>query len=343
MTIDPKSNQSSEPCSILIAHFYFGISSSGTLQMKLSTRLFVLLFAANHSTLLVAQSPAPAELEGTLKTVNSTTGELSVMGMRVLVDGTTTIESPSATLTLDQLKDETPLPGRADKGFEGGTATVIGTVDPMTGVVTATSVHVEPAENIILGVITENNVGQLAVNKVTIEYLNDARMPLKAVQNEFGFKVKRDKIPVGTPASVEGYFDGTAFRAFLVEIDGPTELEDPNPQISILRAETRDRKPGKRDEVDVRGAVTMGHADASIMTQTIAIYRIDNGIEVPLGTVEAERVADNLGIARWTFSEKTPASSDPVYSHAPTKIRARNMSQGAGLVSTIFDAEVRVD
>ncbi|MBL8814336.1 MAG: hypothetical protein JNM43_29480 [Planctomycetaceae bacterium] len=289
-------------------------------------------------------TPADAELEGPLKSVDPMTGELSVMGMRVIVDGTTKIESPSSPLTLDQLKDETPLPGRTAKGFEGGTATVIGTVDPATGVVTATSVHVEPAENVILGVVTDNAAGQLKVNKVPIEYLNDARMPLTAVQNEFGFRVKRETIPVNTPASVEGYFDGSVFRAFLVEIDGPADLETGTPQISILRAQTRDRRPGRADEVNVRGAVTMSHAAAGVNTQTIAIYRVDEGFpDSLLGTVQAQRIADNPGFARWTFSGQTPVSNHPVYSHAPGKIRARNMSDNAGLVSTDLDAEVRVD
>lgn len=311
--------------------------------MRFPRRLLALVFAVSHSALAFAQTPAAAELEGPLKSVDPMTGELSIMGMRVLVDGTTKIESPSATLTLDQLKDTTSLPGRPDIGFEGGTATVIGTVDPATSIVTATSVHVEPAENIILGVVTEQVGGELKVNGVQIKYLSDARMPLKAVQNEFGFKVQRDRIPVGIPASVEGYFDGTAIQAFLVEIDGKADLEDPNPQVSILRADARDRKPGKRDELDARGAVTMKHADASVTTQRIALYRIDNGVEAPLGIVDAERVADNPDFARWTFSTRLPATSDPVYSHPPTQIRARNISNGAGLVSVIHDVEVRTD
>lgn len=311
--------------------------------MSLGTRLFVLLFAVNHASLVWAQAP-PAELEGPLKSVDPTTGELSVMGMRVLVDGTTKIESPSATLTLDQLKDVTSLPGRADKGFEGGTATVTGTVDPATGIVTAQALHVEPSENVILGVLTENNVGQLKVNGIQIEYLTDPRMPLKAVQNEFGFKVKRETIPMGTPTSVEGYYDGSVFRAFLVEIDGPADLETTTPQISILRAQTRDRRPGRADEVNARGAVTMAHAPDGVNTQTIAIYRVDDGFpDSLLGTVQAQRIADNTAFARWTFSGQTPVSTHPVYSHAPTKIKAVNLSDGAGLVSTVFDAEVRVD
>lgn len=296
-----------------------------------------------NAKLFAQVNPPDAEFEGPLLTVDPTTGELSVMKIKVIVDGNTKIESPSATLTLDQLKDTTVLPGRTEEGFKGGTATVTGTVDPMTGVVTARTLHVEPAENVVLGVITENVGGKVKINGLQVEYLSDARMPLKAIQNEFGFAIKPGSILVGTPGSVEGYYDGTLFRAFLLEIDGVAELVDPNPQVSILRAETRDRKPGKRDDVDVRGAVTMGHAANSVMTQRIALYRIDNGVEAPLGTVDAERVADNLGFARWTFSERTPASSDPVYSHAPTRIRARNMSDGAGLVSIDFDAEVRVD
>ncbi|MEZ6124601.1 MAG: hypothetical protein R3C49_15690 [Planctomycetaceae bacterium] len=228
------------------------------------------------------------ELEGPLKSVHPTTAELSVMGMRVILDSNTKIESPSATLTVKQLKDSTPLPGRTEKGFEGGTATVTGTVDPATGIVTAATVFVEPSENVILGVVTENNAGQLKINGVQIRYLNDSRMPLKAVQNEFGFAVKRESIPVGTPASVEGYFDGTDFQAFLVEIDGPAELEDPNPQLSILRAQTRERRPNKGDDVNVRSDVTTAHVTTETTTQTIGIYRVDDGVEALITTVRAQ-------------------------------------------------------
>ena len=297
-----------------------------------------------NSQLYAQVTPPDAELEGPLLTVDETTGELSVMGIKVIVDGNTKIESPSAVLTLDQLKDRAHLPGRTEEGFKGGTATVTGTVDPMTGAVTAATLHVEPAENVVLGVITENVAGRVKVNGLQVEYLSDARMPLKAIQNEFGFAVKPESILVSTPASVEGYYDGAVFRAFLLEIDGVAELVNPNPQVSILRAQTRDRKPGRGDDVNVRGAVTMGHAADGVNTQTIAIYRVDDGFtDSLLDTVRAERIADNPGFARWVYNGQTSVSSHPVYSHAPTKIKAVNMSDGAGLISTTLDAEVRVD
>ena len=296
-----------------------------------------------NSTLLAQVTPPDAELEGPLLTVDQATGELSVMGIKVVINGNTKIESPSAVLTLDQLKDTTPLPGRTEEGFKGGTATVTGTVDPMTGVVTAATLHVEPAENVVLGVITENVAGKVKVNGLQVEYLNDARMPLKAIQNEFGFAVKPESILVGTPGSIEGYYDGTLFRAFLLEIDGQAEMVDPNPQVSILRAQTRDREDGKRDEVKARGAVTMKHAADNVTTQTVALYRVDNGVDAFLDVVEAERAEDNPEFAIWTYSGKTPPSSHPIYSHAPGTIKAVNLSEGAGLAFKILEAEVRVD
>lgn len=297
-------------------------------------------------TLLVIPSAVPAqdaELEGLLESVDPTTAELSVMGMRVIVNDDSLIESPSAALTIEQLKDQTPLPGRTEAGFEGGTATVVGTVDPATGVVTASSVFIEPAENVILGVVTENNAGNIKVNGVQIRYLNDPRMPLKAIQNEFGFAVKRESIPVGTPVSVEGYFDGTLFHVFLLEIDGPAELVDPNPQLSILRAQTRERRAERGDDVTVRGAVTTAHVAPGTTTQTIGIYRVDDGVEALITTVRARSAADTPGFAKWSFNGKTDPSSHPIYGKAPRVIKARNLSAGANLASNQIEAEVRED
>lgn len=308
--------------------------------MTNNTFCCVLFLSIVWSGALTAQD---AELEGPLKSVHPTTAELSVMGMRVILDSNTKIESPSTTLTVDQLKDSTPLPGRTEKGFEGGTATVTGTVDLATGIVTAATVFVEPSENVILGVVTENNAGQLKVNGVQIKYLNDPRMPLKAIQNEFGFAVKRESIPVGTPASVEGYFDGTDFQAFLVEIDGPAELEDPNPQLSILRAQTRERRPNKGDDVNIRGAVTTAHVTTGTTTQTIGIYRVDDGVEALITTVRARIVADTPGFAKWSFNGETNPSTHPVYGKAPRVIKAVNLSAGANLAFSVIDAEVRED
>ncbi|MCA9034277.1 MAG: hypothetical protein KDA91_04050 [Planctomycetaceae bacterium] len=291
-----------------------------------------------RSGVLTAQD---AELEGPLKSVDPTTAELSVMGMRVIVDGNTRIESPSATLTIDQLKDTASLPGRTQQGFEGGTATVTGTVDPMTGNVTAATVFVEPSENVILGVVTENNAGELKVNGVQIKYLNDPRIPLKAVQNEFGFEVKRESIPVATPVAVEGYYDGTDFQTFLVEIDGPATLANPDPQVSVLRAQTRERRADRGDDVTVRGAVTTAHVTPGTTRQTIGIYRVDNGVEALIATVQARIVADTPGFAKWSFNGATDPSTHPVYGRAPRIIKAVNLSAGANLASDQIDAEVR--
>lgn len=69
---------------------------------------------------------------------------MTVMGMTVTVPVGTVVTSPSATLTLAQLADATPLPNRTQAGFIDGTAIINGDV-AANGIITATDVFVEPS------------------------------------------------------------------------------------------------------------------------------------------------------------------------------------------------------
>jgi S-layer homology domain len=136
------------------------------------------------------------------------------LGVNVLIPATAPINSPSATLTIAQLADPTPLPGRSSPGFIGGTAIINGTT---TGAIsTADDVFVEPAENVVIGTITHatctnadcSNLGDtLAVLNSPLVRLTDARIPAGPPSNAFGFAIDLSQgALVGAVVSAEGYF-----------------------------------------------------------------------------------------------------------------------------------------
>ncbi|MEW4566625.1 hypothetical protein AB1L88_02040 [Tautonia sp. JC769] len=282
----------------------------------------------------------PAEIEGPVSAIvaSGADARLTVMGATVVATASTVISSPSASLSLAELLDPAPLPGRTEPGFVGGTVIAIGEVDAASGVIEAEEIAIEPSENIILGAVTETSATTLRINGVPIVFLDDPRMPAEPPQNGFGFEIELDSVAVDTPASAEGYFDGSAFRAFLFEVDGDATLADPNPQVSILRADVRDR--GDEFEVDARGAVTMAHAPAGTTTQQVRISRIDGGSETPIGTVTAQVDAEFPGFARWRFDDRIPVGSGPVLGSPPTRLRATNLSPGANNAQEDIDAEL---
>jgi hypothetical protein len=285
-----------------------------------------------------------AEVEGTISAVVPTAGgaELTLMGVPIAVTAATAISTPTQALTVAQLLDPTPLPGRAQPGFAGGTGIVEGQFDTDTGILTAATLAVEPAENVMVGAVTENTPGALRVNGTPVVLLTDARMAAKPTANEFGFEIVLSSVATGSTASVEGYHDGSVFRAFLFQTDAPAQLADTAPQTSITRAQTRDRDD--EHEIDARGAVTTGHVPANApAAQTVQIYRVDAGAATFLGTVQAAPAIDTPGFAAWRFARRLPAGVGPVLSQVPTRIRAVNISPSANNAQMEVDAEVRLD
>lgn len=283
-------------------------------------------------------TPLPAEIEGPIDSVrilDNGTAVMRVMDIRVNIRPGTPITSPTATLTLEQLADPTPLPNRTQAGFVRGTAIVTGTTSS-NGVITADNVFVEPAENVVLGVITANDAGTIQLNGMPVSFLADPRIPAVPLKNAFGFEIIPTSVPPGTAASVEGYYAGEIFNAFLMEVDGGGQLVNPNPQISILRAQVRERTPNNQrgDEVDVRGAVTTAHVAPGVTTQTIRVFRVDNGTQRAIGTTTATLDPATPGFASWNFRIETAPTNNVVLGTAPTLLRARNISAGAGNVTT---------
>lgn len=286
----------------------------------------------------------PVEMEGIVSAINPDGGNvrLTVMGADVRVPAGTPVNTPVGSLTFAQLLDTiTPLPGRSVGGFLNGTAIVTGSIN--NGIITASDIQIEPAENVILGEVTTNSTSVFAVNGVNVQLIDDSRLKAKPPRNEFGFDIKLDSVTVGTPVSVEGYFDGTLFRAFIIDVDGPATLTKTDPQISITRAQSRERTPNatRGDEVEVRGSVTMSHVATGITTQSIEVYRFDNGVPTQLGFATATQDADNPNFASFRYRENTPPSNDPVLGRAPTEFRVINASTGANRPSANLKSDVR--
>ncbi|RYD77583.1 MAG: hypothetical protein EOP84_15355 [Verrucomicrobiaceae bacterium] len=308
-----------------------------------------LIMAALIGQHAYSQAPAalPSEIEGPIDSVrllDNGTVVMRVMGIRINVRPGTPIASPTAALSLQQLADPTPLPGRTQEGFERGTAIVIGTTNA-AGVITADDVFVEPAENVVVGVVTENTGGTLQLNGMPVSFLADPRIPAAPLKNAFGFEILASSVLPGTPASVEGYYAGGVFNAFLMEVEGNAQLANPNPQISVLRADSRERTPNNErgDEVDVRGAITAAHVAPGVTTQTIRVFRVDNGVQRALGTTIATLDPATPGFASWNFRIATTPTNNVVLGSTPTLLRARNISPGANNVTVEAVPTVRLD
>jgi len=206
--------------------------------------------ALGLSTSVLAQVPIPGGTEGAISAIvdnGNGTATLTVMGMTAILPGTATISSPSKTLTLAEVLDTTPLPGRTEAGWIGGTAKGTGTVSA-DGVITYTELVLEPAENVVLGVITGKQ--PLTVNHMPVELLNDPRIPASTV-NELGFEIDLAVATVGQAVTIEGYYAGGVFRAFLVEVTGAPAL-NPALQVTSLRAQGRPAK----GELEIQGSLS---------------------------------------------------------------------------------------
>lgn len=197
-------------------------------------------------------SALPLALEGPIQSVidnGDGSGTMTVMGISVEVPTGTLITSPTVTLTINQLADPTPLPGRPLlAGFEGGTAIITG--DTTNGFSVATDVFVEPGENVLIGEISHNcstvacdgTGDQVFINGVEMGRITDARMLANPTANGTGLEVDMSTIAQGSSAAVEGYYGpDNIFHYFLMEAEGG--LVNPAiDEVSISRARCRNGK-----------------------------------------------------------------------------------------------------
>ncbi|MBI4311845.1 MAG: hypothetical protein HY681_08685 [Chloroflexi bacterium] len=232
--------------------------------------------------------PAPVVLEGRLTDVNVSERTVDVMGIRVRVPLGAPINSPTAALTIEDLLGDS-FPGTGGRpGFLGGTAIVEG--ETLNGVITAHNVFVEVAENVIVGVVTENGIpaggkvgdGPFKVLGVTIDSTRDPRLPVLATVA--GLALDVSKVPVGASIGVVGYLgsDGV-FYALEVDADA-ADFGGASGETSITRVRCTEG-----GVLDIRGGTTA-------VSGVVTVSDPDSG--AVLGTTNV--VAD-LGFGLWRF------------------------------------------
>lgn len=274
----------------------------------------------------------PFELEGPVTEpivlVNLKQVDLTVMGIKVSVFDQiertnpltnqpekipVVVKTPTGPISLTQLSDTTILDKRDEKGFEKASAIVEGLFDDTVNprVYKILGVEIEPAENLILGELTDDVT--IKVNGQPIHLIKDKRMLCKGPTNEFGFLVKLNATLIKKPASVEGYYvikpdpKDNIFCAHLLEVDSSAPLDGIEERTAtILRARSRERVGGPAT-VDFRGGVRM--PDGALNT-VVHVYRIDpqpgkNWVDHRKETIE--------GGGKVTFLREIPVSADAAF------------------------------
>ena len=206
--------------------------------------------ALGLSTSLLAQVAAPSGIEGPISAiVDNGDGSvtLTVMGMTVIIPPTATVASPSKPLTFAEIIDTTPLAGRTAPGWVDATAKGTGTTTP-EGVVIIEDVIFEPAENVVIGLITGTQ--PLTVNHMPVEMSTDPRIPASTV-NDLGFEIDLAQATVGQTVAIGGHYSGGVFHAFEIEVTG-APAKNPALQVTSLRAQGRPAK----GELQIQGSLS---------------------------------------------------------------------------------------
>lgn len=222
-----------------------------------------LFSSAAAIALVAAASPALAQvadpelvIEGKINAITANT--ITVMGIVINVPATAKVSTPTkAGLTLSDLANAS-IPGRS-QGFVGGTAIVTG--GSTGGVVTASDVFSDVTENVIVGEATSDwaaGAKGLTVNGKEADPIPATTViPAGKPMNIFGFEINPLTIDKGSLVSVEGYEadDGGKLYYHNLEADTGSPVNAGSNEVSITRAQCRDRTGGGKDELELRGAV----------------------------------------------------------------------------------------
>jgi hypothetical protein len=249
------------------------------------------------AALLLCAAPAAAqstkqglvEMEGPLEFAGAQNGAnvIKVLGVTVTVTPSTKLTSPTTQITYDDLAAGPALPGRTEPGFLNGHAIVTGTHDA-SGVY-AQQVYIEPSEHHLIGTVTRNDAGGFEVEGTSVVLLPasssakpypdlppapgtpaiayDKRLPGATLKNAAGFEISPTSVAVGTNIVVAGYYvPNLAGKGILyahTAIASGNEVSQ-GPQVSIVRAECRQRAP---DEIewDVRGGTVPDSGTVKIL------------------------------------------------------------------------------
>lgn len=237
------------------------------------------------------------------------TAVLNVLGRNILIDPNVafvspaqpgSVSTPTARLTLAQLADPTPFPGRAEAGFDGSVVIVKGHYDPATkeifvrqptppagpGKLPAPSIEIQPYETVLVGPCSKNVAGNFEVAGVPVHFLPDSgtnpRLPGLPPESENGFRIDLGTVQIGDECAVEGYYGNTGvFHAFRVQ--APGKLLSNAPQISIERA-TAKQKKGKW-QIEVRGSITKTHLPAGSPAQSVRVFQRTGAVSSSLKLV----------------------------------------------------------
>ena len=314
----------------------------------------------------------PIELEGPISAINLNpdgSGMITVMGIEVQIPIGTPINPPTRLISMAQLSDPAPLAGRTEPGLIGGTAIIIG--DTPDGIINiAEDIFVEPAENVILGVITaadcpipapgddadrarfrlcnNNSMQALGTDLFRLTNANTSfRMPADPPVNELGFQINlglthEAGLLVGAAVALEGYFASDRLNWFAFEYAGIGVLRrEDQPEISILRAQCRERDDGI--ELDVMGAVHLANLDDPTGTQVR--IRVPGAGGTVFGTVGVTPLIPEIPTEPVQFGEYDFAlDGDPNFPVCPDTIRAIFLDGVAGPNAGVNGAvDVRVD
>lgn len=218
----------------------------------------------------LSATAAPMSLEGPIQEIINNgdgTGTVTVMNIVVQIPAGILITSPTVSLTMSQLADPTPLPGRAPiAGFLGGTAIISG--DSTNGWNVANDVFVEPSENVLMGEVTHSCTSaacdsagdQLFISGTEMVRIDDARMVANPAINGTGLEIDLSTVAQGGGASAEGYFGAdNLFHYFIIEAEGG--LVNPAiDEVSIARARCRDGK-----DMRVLGGVSQSSGTVTVI------------------------------------------------------------------------------
>lgn len=264
--------------------------------------------------------------------------KLECNGVVITVPSTATVTSPTNTISAAGLLTTKTFPGRSTAGWERGTCIIEGTNTDETNV--ASSVYVEPAENVIVGEVSEQatTTTPMKLRGVTIVPLTrdhtDGLIVMKPPKNEFGVEIKLETVPKGDLSSAEGYLsdDGKTLYAYVIETSGGDQAGDTTaPLATVQRADLVTRNAANFTyKVEVRGGCTfMGTGT----TQTV-------NLEVLSGTKQSTTVPPTtepnwiqMGNVTCTLDPAAPGNGLYRYRNdnfrttaVPTAIRARVQS-----------------
>jgi hypothetical protein len=264
---------------------------------------------------------------------------LRVNGVNFEVDSATTVYTPTTNLLKSQLLDTAVFVGTTNAGFRASVAVIEANPSTNSTSLVAKTVFLVPNEHEVLGRVTANAGGVISIEGVPIRLLVDPRLPAVPVVHETGAPADLLANPpaIGSYASARGYYDTRLFRAYELTVSSrpatTNVVAPPSLTVSFACANfdcttsyssSSSSSSGSGGRIELRGSVSLRHAPPEVKTQRIAVYRVDNGIESPLGTLTATRSrTSDVGV----FSSRLdlPASTDPVLRLAPTVLKLVNL------------------